>query len=252
MFHISIDIGDVHVPNVVIDSGAVTNIITKNTWGQLTSSEVKADTCCSTINLFAYGSDKPLPTLGFFTARVVCNETNRSCIADFVVVDGSGANLLGKCTTEKLGVLHVGPGVVNLLDNDIIARYKPLLTGVGTLKNYQLELHIDGSMKPVAQPLRRIPFQLRDKVDFKLNEVLESNIIEEVLESNIIEEVPDGPTEWVSPLVVIPKSDGDVRICVDMPLAHEAIIKERHPIPTVEELLHRLNGSTMFSKLDLK
>ena len=243
VYRISVDIGDVHVPNVVIDSGAVANVITKNTWGQLTKSNVKANTCCSAINLFAYGSDKPLPTLGTFTARVVCNETNRSCIADFVVVDGCGANLLGKCTAEKLGVLHVGPGVVNLLDNDIIARYKPLFTGVGTLKNYRLKLHIDGSIKPVAQPLRRIPFQLRDKVDFKLNELLESDIIEEV---------PDGPTEWVSPLVVIPKSDGDVRIYVDMRRANEAVIRERHPIPTVEELLHRLNGSTMFSKLDLK
>ena len=109
------------MPNVVIDSGAVANVITKNAWGQLTKSNVKASTCCFAINLFAYGSDKPLPTFGNFTARVVCNETNRSCIADFAVVDGSGANLLGKCTAEKLGVLHVGPGVVNLLDNDIIS-----------------------------------------------------------------------------------------------------------------------------------
>jgi len=34
--------------------------------------------------------------------------------------------------------------------------------------------------------------------------------------------------------------------------ANEAIIRERHPIPTEEELLHDLNGSTVFSKIDLK
>ena len=79
-YRISVDIGDVHVPNVVIDSGAVTNVVTKNTWGQR-QSNVKANTCCSAINLFVYGGDKPLPTLGTFTARVVCSETNRSCIA---------------------------------------------------------------------------------------------------------------------------------------------------------------------------
>ena len=33
VYHISIDIGDVHVPKVVIDSRTVTNVITKNTWG---------------------------------------------------------------------------------------------------------------------------------------------------------------------------------------------------------------------------
>ena len=33
---------------------------------------------------------------------------------------------------------------------------------------------------------------------------------------------------------------------------NEAIERERHPIPTIEEVLHDLNGSTVFSKLDLK
>ena len=56
----------------------------------------------------------------------------------------------------------------------------------------------------------------------------------------------------MSPLVVVPKSDGDVRVCVDIRRANEAIIRERHPIPTVEELLYDLNGSAMFSKIDLK
>ena len=59
-----------------------------------------------------------MSTQGALTARVVCSETNLSSIANFVVVDGSGANLLGNCTAEKSGVLHVGPGVVNLLDNE--------------------------------------------------------------------------------------------------------------------------------------
>ena len=39
---------------------------------------------------------------------------------------------------------------------------------------------------------------------------------------------------------------------VDMRPANEAIVRERHPIPMVEELLHGLNGSTVFSKIDLK
>ena len=98
-------------------------------------------------------------------------------------------------------------------------------------------------MKPVAQHVRRIPFGLREKVDKKLDKLLELDMIQEV---------PEGPSGWVSPLVVVPKGDGDVRVCVDMRRANEAIVRERHPIPTVEELLHDLNGSTVFSKIDLK
>lgn len=56
----------------------------------------------------------------------------------------------------------------------------------------------------------------------------------------------------VSPLVVVPKPDGDTRVCVDIRRANEAIERERHPIPTIEEVLHDVNGSKAFSKLDLK
>ena len=43
----------------------------------------------------------------------------------------------------------------------------------------------------------------------------------------------------------------DVRICVDMRCANEAIQREKIPIPTVDEVLEELNGSTVFSKLDM-
>jgi len=91
--------------------------------------------------------------------------------------------------------------------------------------------------------MRRTPFRLREKVNKKLDELLAYGIIEPVM---------NGPTRWVSPLVVAPKSDGDVRLCVDLRRANEAIVRERHPMPTVEDLLHDINGSIVFSKLDLK
>ena len=52
--------------------------------------------------------------------------------------------------------------------------------------------------------------------------------------------------------MVAPISHGDIRVCADMKRANEAIIRERHPIPTIEEVLYDLNWSTIFSKLDLK
>lgn len=75
--------------------------------------------------------------------------------------------------------------------------------------------------------------------------------IEELLEGDIIERV-EGPTTRASPVVVAPKLSGDIRLCVDMRCANEAIIRERLAIPTVDEVLEKLNGSTVFSKLDLR
>ena len=49
--------------------------------------------------------------------------------------------------------------------------------------------------------------------------------------------VPEGPTSWVSPLVVAPKPDGDVTMCIDMRCANQEIIREHQPIPTVNKVL---------------
>ncbi|CAB3996481.1 Transposon Ty3-G Gag-Pol poly [Paramuricea clavata] len=74
----------------------------------------------------------------------------------------------------------------------------------------------------------------------------------DTLESDgIIEKVSDA-TPWVSPLVVIPKKDGEIRLCIDMRMANQAIQRERHPTPTVDNLIHKLNGATIFTKLDLR
>ena len=62
-------------------------------------------------------------------------------------------------------------------------------------------------------------------------------------------QLPSGPTEWVSPVVVVPKPDGDICIFVDIRKARKAIERERHPIPTIEDIMHDLNKFMVFSKL---
>ena len=78
-----------------------------------------------------------------------------------------------------------------------------------------------------------------------------STALEQLEQQGIIEKV-QGPTPFVSPLVVIPKKDGDVRLCVDMRLANKSIQRVRHPTPTVNEFVHAMNGAKVFSKLDLR
>jgi hypothetical protein len=68
---------------------------------------------------------------------------------------------------------------------------------------------------------------------------------------DVIEKVR-GPSRWVSPLVVLPKKNADIRICVDMRRANEAVIRERYQIPTLYEILQYLNQSRVYSKLDIK
>lgn len=97
-------------------------------------------------------------------------------------------------------------------------------------------------MTPVAQHVRRVPIALQEKVEQRLKELLESDIIEPV----------NNPSAWVSPLVIVLKDNGEPRICVDMRRANAAIRRENHPIPTIEDALHKLAGARVFSRLDVK
>ncbi len=56
----------------------------------------------------------------------------------------------------------------------------------------------------------------------------------------------------ISPLVVVPKQNGDIRICVDMRQANTAVERERFPLPNIDEILEEMNGAKYYSKHDLK
>lgn len=96
-------------------------------------------------------------------------------------------------------------------------------------------------IKPVNVPHRRVPFHVRKKVEDKLKELEELDIIETV----------DGPTPWVSPVVIVPKANEEIRLCVDMREVNKAILRERHLSPTIDDIIVDLNKATIFSKLDL-
>nr|XP_033948146.1 uncharacterized protein K02A2.6-like [Pseudochaenichthys georgianus] len=127
--------------------------------------------------------------------------------------------------------------------NQLLHEYQDIFQGIGKLKDFQVKLHIDESVQPVTQPHRRIPFHMRKRVESELNQLQEKGVIERI----------SGPTPWVSPIVATPKpkNSDKVRICVDMRLPNTAIQRERHITPTVDDLIHDLNGAVVFSKLDL-
>ncbi|XP_014672251.1 PREDICTED: uncharacterized protein K02A2.6-like [Priapulus caudatus] len=235
---VEVQLGGVPV-KMVIDSGASANIICQSLWEQLKEKRIKCASQKCTKQLFAYGSKVPLPVIGTFQCTAVVQNTQVN--AEIMVVKGSGQPLLGKKTAMQLGVLKVGLNDT-IASDSIEKKFEKCCTGVGKLTDYQIQLHIDESVQPVAQPVRRAPFALRDKIYQKLEELLNMDIIERV----------EGPTRWVSPLVVVPKPNGDIRVCVDMRQANKAIICERHYIPTVDVVLHEMNNSKVFSKLDVK
>ena len=245
----SVSIGGV-TKEVLIDSGSVSNLMGEEIFQELTCLGLKSELQHCTKKLYAYGGQE-LEVVGQFHVEISVAKARVKAI--FVVVK-KGRCLLGYSTAKDLGVLRIGPGaganfsaadcshVGDTFAEKIKVKHPKVFQGIGKLKDYKLKLHIDETAIPVAQKVRRVPFSLRSKVTDKVNELLEMDIIERV----------DGPTTWVSPVVVAAKPSGEIRLCVDMRRANEAIIRERLPIPTIDETLESLNGSTVFSKLDLR
>ena len=61
---------------------------------------------------------------------------------------------------------------------------------------------------------------------------------------------PTSDSQWVSPLVVVPKNNGKWRICVDYRELNKATIKDYFPLPFIDQVLDALAEKTHFSFLD--
>jgi hypothetical protein len=57
---------------------------------------------------------------------------------------------------------------------------------------------------------------------------------------------------WGSPVLFVDKRDGTIRLCVDYRKLNEVIIKNKYPLPKIEELFDQLDGAKVFSKIDLR
>ncbi|KAK7111230.1 hypothetical protein V1264_010901 [Littorina saxatilis] len=224
-----------------IDTGASVNVIDEQSFKNLHINVVP-----STTTIFAYGTNEPLHVLGTFTADVTYKQS--STTATFHVVRSKpttrGGNLLSADTAEKLRIVSFAFTATTRILADTLCEETPaLFEGLGKLKDVKVTLYEDKTVQPTAQPHRRIPYHMRKKVEEELQRLENLDIIEKV----------DGPTPWVSPIVVVPKpkKPDEIRICVDMRMPNRAIKRTRHIMPTIDDILMQLNQATVFSKLDL-
>ena len=151
-----------------------------------------------------------------------------------------------KTTAQKLGLITISVNTNTVTDvnkdspESLQEEFECLCGGIGRLRNKIVSLHVDPDITPRQQPRRRILIHVRGDVEKELERLERLDIIEGV----------EGPTPWISPIVVVPKKSG-VRICVDMPEANKAVKREKQLMPTIFDLIADLNGATHFSTLDL-
>ena len=126
----------------------------------------------------------------------------------------------------------------------IINKYPKLFSNkIGKITGVKLQLHIDPNVKPVYQRLRPQPYHLVEPIKRCLDKMKTNGLISRQF----------GPTPWLSNIHPVPKpgSTDELRITIDMRAANKAILRERHPMRRLEDLIVLVNGTKVLSKLDL-
>ena len=184
--------------------------------------------------LFGY-SRQLLPVISSINTKVVSEVTKQAKMLEFQVAQDNAETLLSCDTSEELGLVKFARSVTHSTTESLLQEYQDRFSGMGKMTNTDVKLHINDNIQPIQQKLRRVPFHLMNDLEAELNRLEDLDIIE----------IADGPTTWVSPIVVVPKAKV-VRICIDSRAINTAIEGEREVIPTLDDLKKDLNGAKIF------
>ncbi|UYV79719.1 K02A2.6-like [Cordylochernes scorpioides] len=165
-----------------------------------------------------------------------------------VVDEGFPEVLLGREWLKFLdinysGLLNVNVNKISEICMDsLIENYANLFNNdLGCLKDVKLNICIKRDAAPVFCKARSLPFAMKKKVEDELEDMVDKGILE-----------PLDYADWAAPIVPVLKKDGRIRICGDFrSTANRAIILDKYPLPTIDEIFSKLSGSTVFSTLDL-
>ena len=203
-----------------IDTGADVSVISRKTFDSL---QPRPRLESTTASLRSPGGK--LDCVGYFETEVQTDKGKGKL--KIFVLEGNTENLLSREAAARFGFVQRVDEIFGDVPNSV--QCKP----VKILLNENAEPYVQTTS-------RRIPIPQLPKVEEELKRMEKAGVIERITE----------PTEWCAPIVPVAKPNGKVRICTDFKRLNVAVKRERYILPTLEDIVHKLHGSTVFSKLD--
>ena len=97
---------------------------------------------------------------------------------------------------------------------------------------------------PGTQPISKTPYKMSTS---ELKEL--KTQLQELLDKKLIH---PSTSPWGAPVLFVKKNDGSLRLCIDYRELNKVTIKNKYPLPRIDDLFDQLQGAQVFSKIDLR
>ncbi|GJX98980.1 reverse transcriptase domain-containing protein [Tanacetum coccineum] len=174
-------------------------------------------------------------------AVIVCHEK----VVEIPLVDGEILRVHGERVEESTKALkNAKVDEPKISDISVVREFVEVFPDdlKGLPPQRQVEFRIE--LIPGATPVAKSPYRLAPSEMQELSEQLK-----ELQDKGFIR---PSHSPWGAPVLFVKKKDGSMRMCIDYRELNKLTVKNRYPLPRIDDLFDQLQGARYFSKIDLR
>jgi len=135
-------------------------------------------------------------------------------------------------------------GECKLEDIPIVYEYLDVFTEISTGLPPDREIEFSIDLMPGTQPIHKAPYHMAPSELKELKKQLEDLVDQGFIRPSV--------SPWGAPVLFVRKKDGSLRMCIDYRELNRVTIKNKYPLPRIDDLFDQLKEATVYSKIDLR